>query len=277
MYRRVHGVISKVLAGGGPPFPPGPRDETLTAVVATHETPPETHPVNVVVLGTAASRRGGDRRPARAEAGLDRAGVPQPAGGLHLSFQHRLFQESLPGNRPLSSEMMRFSTYLRRFPGLIITYEIAIPLPSDTSRLTSVSLELRPLVVDQMLPRSVCPNSPQAIVPAYFGVQELFPASVKIAYRFPPFSSLSKIRAFSLSLDFLDRPVQQCAACRKFDFDRRPRQKTVLDGREELIQPGLNVTGQRDMSVVRVSRICVHRVIEPFPGPPPAPYHQVPR
>ena len=55
MYRRVHGVISKVLASGGPPFPPGPRDETLTAVVATHEAPPGTHPVNVAVLGTAAS------------------------------------------------------------------------------------------------------------------------------------------------------------------------------------------------------------------------------
>ena len=52
--KSVHGLVSAVLAAGGNPFPPNLRDETLTALVATHEAPPGTRPVDVVEFAAAA-------------------------------------------------------------------------------------------------------------------------------------------------------------------------------------------------------------------------------
>ena len=54
--KSVHGLVSAVLAAGGNPFPSDLRDETLTALVATHEAPPGTRPVDVVEF---AAKRGG--------------------------------------------------------------------------------------------------------------------------------------------------------------------------------------------------------------------------
>jgi len=52
--KSVHGLVSAVLAAGGNPFPPDLRDETLAALVATHEAPPGTRPVDVVEFAAAA-------------------------------------------------------------------------------------------------------------------------------------------------------------------------------------------------------------------------------
>jgi len=50
----VQGLVSAVAGGGGNPFPSDLRDETLTALVATHEAPPGTRPVDVVEFEAAA-------------------------------------------------------------------------------------------------------------------------------------------------------------------------------------------------------------------------------
>ena len=47
-------MVGAVLAAGGNPFPPDLRDDTLTALVATHEAPPGTRPVDVVEFAAAA-------------------------------------------------------------------------------------------------------------------------------------------------------------------------------------------------------------------------------
>ena len=52
--KSVHGLVSAVLAAGGNSFPPDLRDDTRTALVATHEAPPGTRPVDVVEFAAAA-------------------------------------------------------------------------------------------------------------------------------------------------------------------------------------------------------------------------------
>ena len=59
--RSVHGLVSAVLAAGGDPFPPDLRDDTLTTLVATHEAPPGTRPVDVVEFAAAAGGGGEGR------------------------------------------------------------------------------------------------------------------------------------------------------------------------------------------------------------------------
>ena len=54
--KSVHGLVRAVLAADGNLFPPDLRDDTLTALVATHEAPPGTRPVDVVEF---LAKRGG--------------------------------------------------------------------------------------------------------------------------------------------------------------------------------------------------------------------------
>lgn len=50
----MYGLASAVLAAGGNPFSPDLRGETLIALVATHEAPPGTRPVDVLEFAGAA-------------------------------------------------------------------------------------------------------------------------------------------------------------------------------------------------------------------------------
>ena len=52
--KNLQGLVSAVVAAGGNPFPPDLRDDTLAALVATHEAPPGTRPVDVVEFAAAA-------------------------------------------------------------------------------------------------------------------------------------------------------------------------------------------------------------------------------
>ncbi len=72
--KNVHGLVSAVLAAGGNPFLPDLRGETLTALVATHEAPPGTRPVDVVEFAAATGGGGAvDRERVRGLAWFARA------------------------------------------------------------------------------------------------------------------------------------------------------------------------------------------------------------
>lgn len=52
--KNLQGLVGAVVAAGGNPFPPDLRDDTLAALVATHDAPPGTRPVDVVEFAAAA-------------------------------------------------------------------------------------------------------------------------------------------------------------------------------------------------------------------------------
>ena len=52
--KNLQGLVGAVVAAGGNPFPPDLRDDTLAALVATHDAPPGARPVDVVEFAAAA-------------------------------------------------------------------------------------------------------------------------------------------------------------------------------------------------------------------------------
>ena len=99
--RNLQALVSAIVAAGGNPFPSDLRDDTIASLVATHDAPPGTRPVDVVELAETAGGSEFDGEPVCglawfARSWLDRHGL-DPARCAVIRMRDDSMEPTLPG------------------------------------------------------------------------------------------------------------------------------------------------------------------------------------